>query len=466
MATLRDRVSAAYRAFKEPQLVTQPLDADEFSDFEARRVRYAILWAFFENTAYRRIHSWSAQYLKSHGLYRYTRNIYNPAHRLGVFWQTHLQGGLLDPMAGDGEGEPSALPIVTEQDALRPAIARLWELSNWQINKDVFTLQGTVFGDIALEVVDDRAREAVYLRVVNPSTIKDVTLDPFGNVKAYEFEEARAHPENKNRTVTYTETAERSGDNVIYRTYLNDSPYAWPGQVDDSGNTRAEWEEPYGFIPLVVVKHNDVGLDWGWSEMHPGRGKFQEVDDLASKLSDQIRKMVEGSWLLSGVDKPSSTPAATSRDSETYQGTSSATSRPQPGREEMAFFYGPEGASATSLVAPLDIGQSAEYIKDLLGELERDYPELQMDIWSSGGDASGRALRVARQRAESKVRQRRVAYDDALVRAQQMAVAIGGMRESMRGSRALGWRATPRGTWTTASPSGRCLPRTRWMTSR
>ena len=209
-------MSAAYKAFREPQLVTQPLDADDFADFEARRVRYAILWAFFENTAYRRIHAWSAQYLKSHGLYRYTRNIYNPTHRLGVFWQTHLQGGLLDPEAGDGEGEPSALPILAENGTLRPAIARLWELSNWQINKDVYTLQGTVFGDIALEVVDDRTRGAVYLRVVNPSTIKDVTLDPFGNVKAYEFEEMRAHPEGKGQAVTHTETAERSGDNVSY----------------------------------------------------------------------------------------------------------------------------------------------------------------------------------------------------------------------------------------------------------
>jgi len=80
-------------------------------------------------------------------------------------------------------------------------------------------------------------------------------------------------------------------------------------------------------------------------------------------------------------------------------------------------------------VAPLDIGATAGYIDALLHELERDYPELQMDIWTTGGDVSGRALRVARQRAESKVRQRRTAYDDAVVRAQQMAVAIGGMRK-------------------------------------
>ena len=117
---------AAYRAFREPQLVTEPVDAEDFADFEARRLRYAIYWSFFENTAYRDIRAWSHSYKIRHGLYRYIRNIYNPAHRLGTFWQTHLMGGLLDPQAGDGEGVPSALPIETENEALRAAIAEVW----------------------------------------------------------------------------------------------------------------------------------------------------------------------------------------------------------------------------------------------------------------------------------------------------------------------------------------------------
>ena len=51
-----------------------------------------------------------------------------------------------------------------------------------------------------------------------------------------------------------------------------------------------------------------------------------------------------------------------------------------------------------------------------------------MDIWTASGNSSGRALRIARQRSEDKVGQRRAGYDNALVRAQQMAVAIGGFR--------------------------------------
>jgi hypothetical protein len=90
--------------------------------------------------------------------------------------------------------------------------------------------------------------------------------------------------------------------------------------------------------------------------------------------------------------------------------------------------YGPVGAAATPLVAPLDIGATAAEIKEGIAELERDYPELKVDILRASGDVSGRALRIAQQPAEDKVRQRRANYDDALVRLQQMALAIGGFR--------------------------------------
>ena len=409
---------AAYKAFREPDLVSEP-EGGAFEDFDSRRLRYAVFWAFFENTAYRNVHSWAVTYRVQHGLYRYTRNIYNPSYRLATFWQTHLMGGHLDPAAGDGKMTPTALPILTDNEALRPAIARLWQDSNWGISKEILTLQGTVFGDTALEVVDDPDRKKVYLRVVNPSTLAAVTLDPFGNVKGYTIEEGRT--DEKGQQAAYRETAERDGDGVVYRTYRNGRPYGWDGSP-------AQWREEYGFVPLVVVQHYNVGLQWGWSELHAGRGKFAEVDDLASKLSDQIRKIVDAPWLMSGVQAPTTTKRTTSRDSKSYQETDAAGDRPQPGREEIPMVYGPAGAQATPLVAPLDIAGTYAYIQGILEDLERDYPELQADMATASGDASGRALRVARQRAESKVRMRRESYDNALVRAQQMAVAIGGYR--------------------------------------
>lgn len=412
---------AGLKAFREAYMSADPTDDRAFSSIDARRLRYALLWAFYENTAYRDLHTFAPKLRADYGLYKYIRGIHNPAFRLVEFYVTHLMGGALDPEAGDGEGTPSALPILTDNAALRPAIATLWRDSNWASLKPIWTRYGAALGDVGLKVIDDPVRERVYLQVVHPASIRDVALDQWGNVKAYVIEERRPDPTRVNSRfvvnppqdvplVTYTEIATRDGDAVVYQTFKDGRPYAW------DGGESPEWTEPYGFIPLVLTQHLDVGLDFGWSEMHAGLAKFREIDDQASKLSDQVRKMVDSPWLFAGVQKPATTPKTT------------AASSGESGRQEIPALYGPQGATATPLVAPLPIGEVAERIKDLIAELERDYPELQMDIHTSAGDASGRALRVARQRATTKVQERRGGYDAGLVKAQQMAIAIGGHR--------------------------------------
>jgi hypothetical protein len=407
---------AGYKAFQQKFMGVDLLDDAEFSDFEARKLRYAILWAMYENTAYSKMHRWSHLYKVDYGLYRWTRGIYNPCYRLGEFWKVHLLGGKLDPEAGDGKKKPSALPIHTDNENLRPAIAQLWKWSNWQIKKNVAGLWTPVLGDGVFRVVDDKEREKVYLKNVHPGTLKDVATDEFGNVKGYEIEEYVIDP-RKGRggtKVKYTEKAFRNGSNVIYQTFLNDQPYAW------DENQGEEWNEPYGFVPMVVYQHNDVGLSFGFSELMPGLAQFREVDDLASKLSDQIRKVVNSKFLYIGVSKPKP-----DESQKTKEGDPTA-NNPQPGREQEGALYGPIGSDAKPLIAPLDIANSAAYIKDILANIEQDYPELSADMHNVQGDISGRALRINRAPAEDKVLERRPNYFDALKRAHQMAVAIGG----------------------------------------
>ena len=405
-------------AFREAFLSADMLSPADFTAVESRRLRYQLYWALYENTAYRDIHRWATAARVQYGLYRYIRNIYNPAYRLAEFYKSHIWGGQLDLMAGDGVSEPSALPIITDNDSLRTAIGQVWRWSNWQVGKDIATLWGSVMGDVCIKVIDSPDKEKVYLSLVHPASIKTISVDPWGNIKGYEIQETRNDPRNIDpaniRTVTYLETAERDGDSVVYKTYLDGTPYAWSGGL-------SEWDEPYGFVPMVLIQHNNVGLEWGWSEFHPGFSKFREVDDISSKLSDQIRKSVDSAWLFSGVNKPSKAVTTT--------GTEKTDERPEPGREEIPALYGPAGATATPLIAPLDIAAVSAYVKDILANIEEDYPELALNVQNAAGDLSGKALKINRQPAETKVLQRRTNYDDALVRAQQMAVAIGGFRE-------------------------------------
>ena len=403
---------AGLKAFKENYLGTD--EDNSFIEYDARATRYRLLWAMYENSAYRRMHRWSAKYKADFGLYEYIRGVYNPSYRLAEFWRAHLLGGKLDKAAGDGMQVPSVLPIVTDNDALRPALAALWKASNFQIKKDVLSLWTVVMGDGIIKVVDDTVRKKVFLSMVHPATIQSLDLDNFGNVKGYIVEERRPDPRKggANLTVKYTEIASRDGQSVVYSTFLDGQPYSW------DGDGLVTWSEPYGFIPMVTVQHSNVGSDFGWAESYPGLAKFREADDLASKLSDQVRKMVDSDWLFSGVK--AGTIAFDKPEVDEYQ--------PERGRESVNAMYGPLGASAQALVTPMDIAAASGYIKDILADIERDYPELNSDMHNVQGDISGRALRINRAPAEDKVLERRPNYDDALVRAWQMAISIGGQR--------------------------------------
>ena len=421
MTSFLERIKLGLVAFREAYVTSPVIDHKDWSSQDARRLRYDTLWAMYEQTAYRDVHLWATAMRKQYSLYRYVRPIYNPAYRLGSFWQAHLFGGLLDPLAG----EEGAIPICTENEQLRLAIANLWKWSRWGVQKDILTVRGAMLGDIGIRVVDDVSRGRCYLDLLHPGSIEYVDKDPFGNVKGYGLKEARDHPDPDNsRTVTYAEVVSRSGDLVVYETFLNGTPYAWPENIDRTGNAVATWSEPYTFIPLVVIQHNDVGLEWGWSELHSIRAKAQEADDVASMISDQVRKTIDPVWLMKGIKSPSGGSIVLSGEANDNN-----VDRPAPGREEIQAIWNVDvEGGAEAMVPKLDLEHVLLHLAGILEEMERDLVELGSELHTASGDASGRALRTARQPVVSKVLQRRTNYDSGLVAAQQMAVAIGGWR--------------------------------------
>jgi len=397
----------ATKAFQESYVSAPSIDADDFSDFGARKLRYEVNWAAYENTLYRKLlHSYSQAYLNKYGLGKYTRSLLSPVYRAVEFYKAMTYGGILSRDALN-EG---AIPIDTENEAFRPALIQLWLASNMQAMKDILPMWGAALGDVGIKVVDDTKRKIVILEIVHPSTIKALTLKN-GIVKGYVLEETRELPNGKD--ATYTEIAERGeGESVIFKTLSNGKPYAWNGEA-------AEWIEPYGFIPFVAIQHNNVGLEWGWAELHSARSRCNELDDITSMIDDQIRKSVNVFGLFSGVKKSELSPTAT---------TGSATAdKPEPGREEMkALYAGDANAKWTPMVFPVDIAAASAQVDKIMAGLEKDYPEIRDDIFEADARVVGVVL--ARQKVERKVIQRRQNYDSGLVRAQQMAIAIGGWR--------------------------------------
>jgi hypothetical protein len=423
-------------AFNELYFVTDDgtRSFDRWGLYQHRAGRYAVLWSHYEGNVYRKVHRWAEQVKDAYGLYSFIRTIYSPAYRIGEFWSRHLYPGDLDQEAGDGRCRPSAIPIEVadgnpKADALRAALALILRQSNFQAHKETYARYGSVLGDVGLEAVDDEARRKVYLRVVHPATIRDVTRDPFSNVKGYVIQERRPDPRHEDPLsipplVTYTEVVTRVRAGTRYRTLLDSEPWDWRDYPDERAReVGPDWTEDYGFVPLVFVQHRDMGIGFGWAEVYPGLSKLHELDDQASKLCDQVRKLVECPWFFSGVENPDQ-----SRGLAVEYPDADADD-PEPGRTRVPALYGPPGSGITPMVAPLDIAAVSAHIRSLLESLREDFPELQEDIATPSGDASGRALRVARERVEGAVEQRRAGYDDALRRVLMMAVSIGAKKQ-------------------------------------
>jgi hypothetical protein len=424
---------------------------DAWDQWESRRSRYTFNWGMYNNNLFQDFlfPGLSAPYKSRFGLYRETRHLYNPANRLVDFYATYTHGGSLDPEAGGGDETRSALPIETDNQSLRPAIARAWDDSRWQVNKDHYIRIGAALGDVALKVVDDTQKRKVYLQVVYPGSIKWADRDPYGRVRSYIIEEYRrdprvvgmrdvspnVDPRSGRAVVRYTEKAFLDGEDVVYQTFLNGLPFDWNISERDGlvmGNRAGavvEWSEPYGFVPLVIVEHESVGLGWGLCCFHAGLSRFREVDDAASNLGDQIRKAINGPWLVSGVKAPGRGQNAPSpNDTLQFVSPTPTPGNPMPDRQSLKYITAPADAKATPMVFPLDIAGVTKHIEMLKADIEQCYSELLADVHAASGAASGRALRVARQRASARVQARRPGYDDGLVCGLKMLLAMSGLR--------------------------------------
>jgi len=78
------------------------------------------------------------------------------------------------------------------------------------------------------------------------------------------------------------------------------------------------------------------------------------------------------------------------------------------------------------------MAQTLANVELLQAELERKFPELALHRLRESG-MSGKALSIVYQDVADKVVEARGNYDSALVRAQQMALSIGGMRGYFEG---------------------------------
>ncbi len=397
---------SAYRAFLNPDMATGG------SSFTAGRVsRYDRLWSLYQNTAYDNLTIYLASYPANHRLYAKTRGLRNPLGAYVDFWQANIWGGVLDIAAGDGDETPTALPIVTDNERLRPAIAQVWEWSNWGAKRQVVTLHGASLGDAILKVVDNPTTKKVYLQAAWPGTVADCEWDDNGNIKRIVFEYVTSE---NNVNYTYKEIIEHpsvhgQGSGVRFQTFKNNVPFAYPGNLYD-GRGVAEWFAPYDFVPVVHIPFVDAGIGWGTVGFQQVVRLIDETSAKASVINDQLAKELNPPLKAQGV-RAGDLVWATSDNSV-----------------PIVYLPKPPGESdLTPLVFDMSIDDAVVSLATDIEQIKELLPELQFSRDMRSG-MSGAALRTAYSPLISKIQSVRANFDDRLVRAQNMAVAIGGIR--------------------------------------
>jgi hypothetical protein len=382
----------------------------DYGAFKYRSGRYMVFERYSNNTIYVELDSIARRDQK---LYTHIRGIYNPVNRLIKLEAAKTYGGQID---WTGKLRTGAIPVEGADDQLIEAIIQVLKWSNFGTQKTPYVYQGAKYGDSFLKVIDDFERGRVRLEVLDPREVKECEFDAVGNIKRIVIEYERVEKDEKGKDHIYTYREEI--DQQTFRTFKGKDPFAfYSGYYTDpiTGETRLEpldtWPNPYGFVPVRHVPHLKSTGDWGMTSFQASLSKINELNDLASITHDGVRIAVDPVWALIGGRMP--------ENSKSSEGE----------RDKVPVINIPIGGDIKALVTTLDIAGSMLAIDKIIGEIERDMPQLSLQrIRESGGNASGVSIENSYSDASDLLIEIQGNYDQGLIAATQMAMTIGGMR--------------------------------------
>lgn len=394
---------------------------------EARLFRYAYFKAYRDNTMYTDLVSWTLQQKIDGRLDKFIKPFFNPVSRQNDLIAAGVYGGTLDLEHMTG----GAVPIVTDNPAVINALRQLFIWSRWGENKNLYVRQAALLGDVGLKIVDDREHQKVFIEVLDPGKIRDAKFDDAGNVKAaiieYEREE-EPDPTKMNPSRIFTQPETRLRKTYVYtekitgpdtdprgpgypgqfQTFKNGEPFAFYN--DAEGNPIDHWDNECGFVPLIIAKYKEIGLDWGANSFYNALSKIDGINNLASQINQQVRKSVNLIWYFAGVTKESEIDAGVDKP------------------DKVPALYGPEGSQPFPMIGNLPIADALAVLNDMQEELKKDLPELALqEMRDKGGNFTAPGVRAIYSDAVGRIEEAQGNLDHAAIRAFQMAMTIGGM---------------------------------------
>ncbi len=398
MSSFESAWDAGYLAWNQQALL--PSLDPTFKSFDSRNFRYAVSQAYVNANPYGA--AFSSGQISRKGLYKFIRDVLNVPAPLVELYVGEVYGGSLDMH----KAEHGAIPIETKNEALRAQIIQLWRNSNWQSDKSLFVRTGATFGDVAVKVVDDRMAQQVYLEVLHPAKIRSIERDSKGDITyaRIEYERGELDPKTGNVEATYTYREDITP--TEFRTFKDDRPFAY--FKDGIDRPVSVWHNDYGFVPLEVVQHRDVGKGWGLSCFHHVLNQIDEINDAWSLLNDNVRKAVNIVWAFKNAK--SDVEFTTSKRDQTPM-----------------VFLGESGQDPYPMVPNIDITAAGQNIVNMTDNLMRAIPEYALHQVRDKGQMTAPGIRAGWSDAIDRIVEARGNYDGGMARLHKLGVFIEAM---------------------------------------
>ncbi len=286
-------------------------------------------------------------------------------------------------------------------DAAPPVVAALeqvWKWTNINIEQQPLCRMAATHGTTGIRIVwrDDPGRKRVYLKAEHPRIIRDVMVDDRGNVEGIELE--------------YDEVSGLGDAQEVYTKRETLTPDEMRVERVDLGTPRliSSDPNPIGVTPYVLLRHGYTGDVWGFNAFHRARQPLDRLNALLSHIDVQIHRHVRAKWAVFASGEPP-TEIDLGDLSVAFFNTRGATTQP----------------SMEPMVAPLSLGDATAQARLQIELLEDMLPELKALAGKYLSGQSGETIAQLRKPAEDAILLARANYEEALLRAQQIALSAG-----------------------------------------
>lgn len=332
--------------------------------------------------------------------------LYNPVARVVDLYQ-HVLGGEfgvdIQAVPGDNAGQ------------IRDPLRRIWRWSNINQAKQLLCRIAPTHGNCGLRVVvrnaEDPARRRVFLKPEHPATIRDVELDERGNVAEILLEYTLTTGLDDARavvTIRELQTRERFQTWRVEHNQL--TPFDTFAMRDNGPG--AVVDNTLGLVPYVLLAHSPSGETWSMNAFHRALPLLDRLNALQTHINVQIHRHVKAKLAVASSGQPP-------REFDLTDMT-------------VAHFNTAGGSTPPVfewLVAPLNLADAITEVRQLIEQVEDELPELKATAGHFLSGQSGETIMQLRQPAEHRLALARINYEDALIRAQQIALSFGVLHE-------------------------------------